>query len=186
MRKIRYIEFRNEAKYNLTTLKNGDFRKNKPKNKKLNNFKFLDDESLKISLTTKDKCECDKLIIDYFAKERIENMVFHFEYFYPLDKNKYSIKIYCTKDKLKFLDRLKRKKERKKYWKIEVDKINKNGEFLCRCMETYPGTNEGIELEKILQNSEKNIQEKLIDFLRKHKYNNIYLDYENLTLLERR
>lgn len=165
----------------MTTLENGDFKKSIPKNKKLKNFKILEDESLKIPLTSKDKCECDKLVIDYFAKEKIENMVFHFEYFYPLDKNKYSIKIYCTKNKLKWVDRIFKNVENKKYWKIQVDRLSNSGEYLCCCMKTSPGANEGIELEKILQNSKRDTPEKIIDFLRKHKYNNICLDYKNLT-----
>ena len=108
-------------------------------------------------------------------------MVFHFEYFYPQDKNKYSIKIYRTKNKVKLIDRILSKEKNRNYWKIEVDRISNSGETLCRCMETSPGTDEGIELEIILQSQERNIQEKIIDFLRKHKYNNIYLDYKNLT-----
>lgn len=182
--KIRYIEFKNKIKYNLTTLDNGDLKKTELKTKKLREFKISEDKSLKIPLTIKDKCECDKLIIDNYEKESIENMVFRFEYFCPEDKNKYLIKIYYTKNKMNFFERFI-KNDTKKFWKIEVGKIEKN-ETISQCMETSLGSSEGIEFEKILKTSEKNIQEKLIEILKKHKYNNVCLEYENLTLLVER
>lgn len=111
-------------------------------------------------------------------------MIFHFEYFYPKDQSKYLIKISYSKENLSFIkileNRLKGIKE-KRFWKIEVDKIDINGEVICHCMTTSPGSNEGIELQKIFENKNVNHKEKIIDFLKKHKYNNIYLKYKNLS-----
>lgn len=153
--------------------------------KTLNNLENSDENSFKIPLTIKDRKECDKLVIDNYYKEKIENMVFHFEYFYPKDKSRYLIKISYSKENLSFLERLEKIMKgikEKKFWKIEVDKIDDNGEFICHCMTTLPGSSEGIELQKIFENTNDNLREKIIAFLRKHKYNNVDLEYKNLNL----
>jgi hypothetical protein len=179
--KIRYLEFKNIDKYNITTLKNGDLKKSKLKRKKMNDFKVSESGDLKIPLTSKDRCECDKLVIDHISEEKAENMVFHFEFYYYEDRNRYSIMILCSKKELNFFKRMKKSGE-ERYWRIEVDKINDNGEVQHHCMSTLPGSAEGIELEKLFQKPEENIQEKIVAFLRKHKYNNICLNYENLKI----
>lgn len=138
---------------------------------------------MKIPLSIKDKKECDRLIIDNYSKEKIENMVFHFEYYYPKDKNKYLIKISYSKEQLNFKEKLGRVLngiKDTKFWKIEVDRIDENGNFVYHCMTTSPGSNEGIEIQKIFESINDSIKEKIIAFLKKHKYNNVYVKYKNL------
>jgi len=179
--KIRYNDFKIASKHNIFIKEDGTIEFKKLRKKEFNKIKKIDNNYMKIPLTTKNKCECDKLIIDNYSEDFIENMMFHFHYYCITNKRLYLISIIYIKEKVKFLERLSGNKG-KKYWKISVDRINENGEVISNCMTSSPGTAEGIELEKIFTDKTKNIPEKIIDFLKKHKYTNIYMRRQNLCL----
>lgn len=172
MNKIRYEDFKKCDKYNLKTSTGGKYICGKTE-VVIPSKIIINQETIKIVLTKKDDKECDLLNITS-PGEDIKYFQFNFYHFNYLEKKWYKISIEWKKEKQKLLESLIRLNHNRRKWEIQISEIEEGGikkrNGICN---TYPdGSGEVMDIKKILLENERQIEEKIVDLVNCHNYNN--------------
>ena len=150
------------------------------KNKSFSDIKKVECHTKKLVLTTKDRCDCDKLFIDNCDQKEIKNMIFKFEFYNYKNFRTYLITIINEKEENSFLGRFF-KKNNSRNWTIRVEELDEKGNIILKTDEKHVGTMEVCMIKKILENIDESFEKILVDFLKHHKYTNLKALFDNLS-----
>lgn len=170
---LRYEEFKEKDKSDLSFDKDGKFVKNKTKQRQ-----YLPVEKLKnmssIRLRKIESKIADYFVLNNYDDNNIKNSKLVFTHYNEELNQYFNIILEYVKEKNNFLETIL-KKENKRYWQIKINQVTETNILICECMRTIKNSQEELEIKNILENDKK-LNFKIIELFEFYKYNGYKID----------
>lgn len=170
---MRYKEFINKEKCDISYDKKGNIIKKQIKNRKLlpvDNLK----NTIPINLRKINRKSVDYFVLSTYDENNIKNSKLIFTCFEENTMKYYNIIIkYDDNNANKFLKRIFTNKDR--HWRLKIEQVNEDNTFICDVMEISVNSQEEYEIKNILEN-DKNIPIKILELFEFYNYNKYKID----------